>query len=120
MARREADQTLSPTVVEVPSEVGKPLWQAARAARAADAPIFTCSITLHEVRNSSMKLSTKPQKSTEYSPDRLLAAIEALGWTLNFVDHVWVPAASYQAGSASLNTTGHSGFVQGRYLFRAA
>jgi hypothetical protein len=57
----------------------------------------------------------------EFSPAKVLARIESLGWRLEHADHVWSQtAAATIAGMGGIGGQTFSGVVQGNYLFRNA
>ena len=74
----------------------------ARAGAERGHPLFSCTVTEHENSRSHAAF---------------LGSVEALGWRLQHVDHVYVPNKSVSYGTTASDFT-HSGVVHGYYLFR--
>jgi len=102
---------------ELPRAEGEPIWQAAVEAHHAGASIFTCAVIVTTTSGGALGTGGKmTTKLKHFSPDSLLAAIEAAGWDLASADHVWMQT------SHNAMATGRSaiieGMVQANYLFR--
>lgn len=100
--------------VPVPDEDGRPLWEAARDAYADGRTVFTCAVTVSEATGSGVGSGRKGTRLLDWSVAELVESIEALGWRLEHIDHVWVQTEHNTALGASLLR----GITRAHVLFR--
>src|SRR4051794_36156492 len=114
--RRKPDLELG--IEEVPSREGEPIWRAAGAAKALGRRIFTCSVTVGHTEASGFGPGGKRSTTVKrWDPALLIESIEALGWRLEHMDHVWAQTnqnASLGTGSADIG-----GLIIGHMQFRS-
>jgi hypothetical protein len=93
MGKKESAPEVTP---EIPAEEGRPLWQAALAAHQASMPLFTCSVIVATTTGGALGFGGKKTTRIErFSPDKLLVAIESIGWRLEQTDHIWIQPDSH-------------------------
>lgn len=84
----------------------------------AKSPVFftTFQVT-HSISPARLGVEDPLERSaptlTQSDPSVMVEAVEAIGWKLAHVDHVWI-----QSLTTKLINTNHSGVAQGQYLFR--
>jgi hypothetical protein len=100
---------------EVPADEGRPIWEAAARAREDGRKIFTCEVTVSFTTGSGMGLGGKKTTTVKrWDPAYLVESIEALGWRLDRLDHVWQQTEH----NTALNLAMIRGLTSAHMLFR--
>lgn len=94
-------------------------WHAAKAAREQGEALFACVLVESQSKGNFGLGGTKGNVRT-ISPAPIIQQVEALGWRLDKVDHVFVQTTGGHAGNGKVGTDFIGGVVQGHYLFRSA
>lgn len=101
----------------IPPEEGQPIYDAARQAVAAGRTIFTCAVPVGFTSGSGITLGggkkTTHLKAWDSAP--LIEAIEALGWRLESLNHVW---AQTEQGATAVGGSKIKGLTIAHLLFR--
>jgi len=102
--------------VPVPVDEGTTILTEARAAHEAGWPIFTTTVVVGFTSGSGLGIGGKKTTRTDrWEPAQLIAAVEASGWRLDHLDHVWIQTEQNNAlGAAALIR----GLIEARMLFR--
>lgn len=88
--RKQEQETSAPEGDSVPQSEVQPIHEAALRAREAGRRIFTCSVIVAVTTGSGLGLGGKKTTRAErWDPSLLIEAVEALGWNLERLDHVW-------------------------------
>ncbi|GAA1649716.1 hypothetical protein [Georgenia ruanii] len=112
-----AKTAASPSIEPVPESEGQPVYQAAVDAKQRGARIFTCAVIVAYTEGGGLGLGAKRTTTLKrWDPSALLDAIEALGWRLEHLDHVWAQTA---ANASIGNNAIVKGLTHAHYLFRA-
>ncbi|MBD3777720.1 hypothetical protein KQI48_00680 [Cellulomonas hominis] len=104
---------------ELDRAIGAELYDAARRAYSDGRSVWSCVITVAVFGEGPRWFDRPGHTQARTSTDELVNAVEGLGWRLEHVDHVYVPAHVSAAGTTGADTT-VSGHTDAHYTFRRA
>ncbi|HWK92619.1 MAG TPA: hypothetical protein VNR17_10215 [Luteimicrobium sp.] len=101
---------------QVPLDEGTTIVNEARLAHEAGWSVFTTTVVVGFTSGSGLGIGGKrTTRSERWEPAQLIAAVEALGWHLANLDHVWVQTEQNNALGPAAQIRG---LVEARMMFR--
>jgi len=102
----------------VPVEEGRPIWEAAQQAVQSGRKLFTCSTLAAVTSGSAIGMGGRKTTGIDrWDLAPLIESIEALGWRLEHLEHVWAQTEH----NAALGKAAHiRGVTIAHMLFRRA
>src|SRR5215213_2863788 len=100
-------ETPSSSVPQVPTEAGRTIVDDAREAQQQGRSIFTCQVVVSVTTAAGVAFRAKSAGKVErWDISMLVGAVEALGWRLEHLDHVWYPSNVNSAGTGLTTVMG--------------